>query len=242
MSPAMPGLAPRCAARTRRPLVAAALSLAPALAALATVAVPRSARADAAIETATAKELTKPAERRSGLVFGWTVGVGVAGASGYPNDSAKIGVPMYYDGSDAMGGAGFSIFALYSLSDWLSFGAFYSRANFRSGDWYTSGGGGGIRVDFFPLYYVAPSLRDLAVYGQFGIGTSTLSPTSGTQEPASGTESLLGGGVFYELFLGKGWGGHFAAGPMAEFDAEVTQSNQRFGALFGGRLAFYTGK
>jgi hypothetical protein len=202
----------------------------------------RLALADAAVDTATSRELTRANERRRGLVLGWGVGVGVAGASGYPNDSAKIGVPAYYDGSDAMGGAGFTLFGLYSLSDWLSFGAFYSRANFRSGQWYTFGGGGGIRVDLFPLYYVAPWLRDLGVTGQFGIGTSTLSPTTGNPEPASGTESFLGGGVFYEFNLGKGLGGHWAAGPSLEFDTEVTQSNQRFGLLAGGRVAFYTGR
>jgi len=203
---------------------------------------PRPARADAATDTATAKDLKRAQERRKGLVFGFDIGVGVAGASGYPNDSAKIGVPAYYDGSDAMGGGGFALFAMYSLSDWLSFGAFYSRANFRSGQWYTFGGGGGIKVDLFPLYYVAPWLRDLGVTGQFGIGTSTLSPTYGSQESAAGTESFLGGGVFYEFFLGKGLGGHWTAGPSLEFDSEITQSNQRFGALMGGRVAFYTGR
>jgi hypothetical protein len=218
---------------------AAALVVACAVALLA----PRSARADAAIDAATAKELTKPAERRSGLVFGFGVGAGIAGASGYPNQSAKIGVPSYYDGSDAMVGGGFAVFAMYSLSDWLSFGVFYSRATFRSGDWYTFGGGGGIRVDFFPFYNVAPWLRDMGVTGQFGIGTSTLSPAIfSAHETASGTESFLGGGVFYEFFLGKAMGGHWVAGPTAELDAEVTQSNQRYGGLFGGRVAFYTGR
>ncbi len=206
------------------------------------VAIPRVAHADAAIDTATSKDLKRAQERRKGLIFGFGVGVGVAGASGYPNKSAEIGVPADYSGSDAMGGGGFAVFAMYSLSDWLSFGAFYSRANFRSGDWYTFGGGGGIRVDFFPLYYMAPWLRDLGVTGQFGIGTSTLLPTSGIGEGPSGTESFLGGGFFYEFFLGKAMGGHWVAGPTAEFDTEITQSNQRYGALFGGRVAFYTGR
>jgi hypothetical protein len=200
------------------------------------------ARADAAIEAATAKELTKPAERRSGLVFGFGMGVGIAGASGYPNDSSKIGVPSYYDGSDPMGGGSGVLLAMYSLSDWLSFGAFYTRANFRSGQWYTYGGGGGIRVDLFPFYYLAPWARDLGVYGQFGIGTATLAPTTGSQEASNGTESLLGGGVFYEFFLGRAFHGHWAAGPTFEYDAEVTQSNQRYAGLIGGRVAFYTGK
>jgi hypothetical protein len=206
------------------------------------LAAPSLAHADAATEAATAKELTKPAERRSGLVFGFGVGLGVAGASGYPNDSSKIGDPKYYDGSDAMGGVGGTIFVMGALTDWLSFGAFYARANFRSGDWNSFGGGGGFRVDLFPLYRLYPKLRDLGVYGQFGVGTSTLSPNSGTRESAVGTESLLGGGVFYEFFLGRGLGGHFAAGPTFEYDAEITQSNQRYGALFGGRVAFYTGR
>ncbi len=197
---------------------------------------PASAHADAAIDAATSKLLTRPQDRRRGLIFGWTFGAGIAGASGYPNDSSKIGVPAYYDGSDAMGGIGGTLFAMYSLSDWVSFGAFYSRAQFRSGNWYTFGGGGGIRVDLFPLLYLTPALRDLAIFGQFGIGTSTLSPTSGSQESASGTESFLGVGAFYEFRLGRHWG----IGPSVEYDTEVTQSNQRYGALFGGRVAFYT--
>jgi hypothetical protein len=196
------------------------------------------ARADAAIDAATSKQLTRPQERRKGLIFGWNFGLGIAGASGYPNDSSKVGVPTYYDGSDAMGGAGGTLFAMYSLSDWVSFGVFYSRAQFRSGNWYTYGGGGGFRVDLYPLTYAVPTLRDLGVFGQFGIGTSTLSPTYGTQESASGTESFLGGGVFYEFLLGKHWG----IGPSVEIDSEVTQSNQRYGVLFGGRVAIYTGR
>jgi len=206
------------------------------------IALPTRARADAASDAATAAELTKPAERRSGLVFGFGVGLGLAGASGYPNASSDIGNPTYYDGSDAMGGWGGEVFALGALTDWLSFGAFYARANFRSGQWYSYGGGGGIRVDLFPLYRLYPRLRDLGVYGQFGIGTATLSPTSGDRQSASGTESFLGGGAFYELSLGKAFGGHFVAGPTIELDSEMTQSIERFSVLFGGRVAFYTGR
>jgi hypothetical protein len=216
--------------------------LAPLAFATVVLSAPGLARADSATDAATAKELTKPFERRSGLVFGFGVGLGVAGASGYPNASSRIGDPAYYDGSDAMGGGGGVIFVMGALTDWLSFGAFYARANFRSGAWNTFGGGGGFRVDLFPLYRLYPPLRDLAVFGQFGVGTSTLSPNTGDRESATGTESYLGGGLFYEFFLGKGLGGHFAAGPTLEYDAEITQSNQRYGALFGGRVAFYTGR
>jgi hypothetical protein len=203
---------------------------------------PSLAHADAASEKAAAKDLYKPPERRGGLIFGFGMGVGVAGASGYPNNSSDIGVAAYYDGSNAMGGYGALLFAMGSLSDWLSFGVFYGRENFRSGQWYSYGGGGGFRVDLFPLYYLHPVLRDLGIYGQFGVGTSTLLPTTGTREGANGTESFLGTGAFYEFFLGKAWHGHFAAGPAAELDTQITQSNQRFAGIFGGRVAFYTGK
>ena len=200
------------------------------------------AHADAASDAATAADLTKPAERRSGWAIGFGIGLGVAGASGYPNASSDIGVARYYDGSDAMGGVSGALFVMRSLSDWLSFGVFYSRANFRSEQWNTFGGGGGFRVDLFPLYRLYPPLRDLGIYGQFGIGTSTLSPNYGTRESATGTESYLGGGAFYEFFLGKGLGGHFAAGPTLELDSQITQSNQRYYGLLGGRVVFYTGR
>ena len=217
-------------------------SLGPAIAAFATLSLPALARADAATDAATAKELTRPAERRSGLVVGFGFGVGLAGATGYPNQSSKIGDPTYYDGSDAMGGAGATLFVMGALSDWLNFGAFYTRANFRSGDWSTFGGGGGFRVELFPLYAWCPKLRDVGVFGQFGVGTSTLSPTSGNRLSASGTEMFLGGGVFYEFFLGKGLGGHFGGGPTLEYDVEVTEANERHAGLLGGRIAFYTGR
>jgi hypothetical protein len=205
-------------------------------------AAPSIARADSATDAATAKELSKPPERRSGLVFGFGLGAGVAGASGYPNAESKIGNPTYYDGSDAMGGGGGTVFVMGALSDWLNVGVFYTRANFRSADWTTYGGGGGFRVDLFPLYPWVPKLRDLAVYGQFGIGTSTLTPTSGNREAATGTESFIGGGVFYDFLLGHVGKGHFAAGPTLEYDVELTQANVRYGGLVGGRIAFYTGK
>jgi hypothetical protein len=224
--------------RTRARRVRAALALSAGAAAC----LPASARADAATDSATAKELTHPAERRSGVVLGFGVGIGLAGASGYPNAATKIGDPAYYDGSDVMGGGGGAIFGMGALTDWLNFGFFYTRANFRSGQWNTYGGGGGIRVDFFPLYRLYPRLRDLGVYGQFGIGTDTLSPNYGNREASSGTQSLLGGGVFYEFFLGNGLGGHFAAGPTFEFDAESTQPNERVCALLGWRVALYTGR
>jgi hypothetical protein len=216
--------------------------LALAVAAAAVVFLPSLAQADAATEAATAKELTKPAERRSGVVLGFGVGLGLAGASGYPNSASKIGVPAYYDGSDVMGGWGGGVFLQGALTDWLNFGFFYKRANFRSGQWSSYGGGGGVRVDLFPLYRLYPPLRDLGVSGQFGIGTATLSPISGDREASTGTESFIGAGVFYEFFLGRGLGGHFAAGPTFEYDAEITQSNERHGALFGGRVVLYTGR
>jgi hypothetical protein len=223
----------------------AGIMMRPKLAALAIAVVamgPALARADSATDAATAKELTKPAERRTGVVVGFGLGAGIAGASGYPNAESKIGNPTYYDGSDAMGGGGGTLFVMGAMSDWLSFGVFYTRANFKSANWTTTGGGGGFRVDLFPLYPLGRGFRDIGVYGQFGIGSSTLSPTSGDREPATGTESFMGGGVFYDFWLGKVGPGHFAAGPTLEYDVELTQANERHGALLGGRIAFYAGR
>lgn len=202
---------------------------------------PLPALADAATEGATAKDLAFTPERRAGVVLGFSFGLGLAGASGYPNAASKIGDPAYYDGSDVMAGGGGSLFFMGALNDWLDFGFFYGRANFRSGQWNTYGGGGGVRVEVFPLYRYYPRLRDLGAFGQFGIGTDTLSPVDGSREASSGTQSLLGVGVFYEFSLGKGLGGHFVAGPSFEYDVEATQTNSRECALLGGRVALYTG-
>src|SRR5271170_7138691 len=51
-------------------------------------------------------DIDKPAKRRGGVVLGFELGVGLAGSSGYPNNSNQIGNPDYYAASGLMTGSG----------------------------------------------------------------------------------------------------------------------------------------
>jgi hypothetical protein len=168
-------------------------------------------------------------------------GFGAAGASGYPNSASKIGDPSYYSSSDLMRGSGGSFFLMGALADYVSFGLWFGGGTFESKDWRSTGGGGGLRVEVFPIYTLVPKLRDLGVVGQFGFGSSKLEAKSGLYPPAEASQSFVGTGVFYDFFLFKGLGGHFAGGPSLEYDSIFSPSAERHWGMLGGRIAFYGG-
>jgi hypothetical protein len=190
----------------------------------------------------TAASLPAPHTLRNGLVFGLSFGAGIGRGSGYPNDSSKIGDPSYYSSSGWMGGTGESLFVLGALTDYLSFGFFYQGAVYRSADFRSGGGGGGLRIEAFPLVVVYPRLAGLGVLAEFGIGTAGLDSRKDPSSPAAGgTQSFAGIGAFYEWPFGHLLGGHFAAGPAVEYDAIWTQPFDRSGLLASVRVAFYGG-
>ena len=181
-------------------------------------------------------------KKRAGVVIGLDLGVGLAGASGYPNDSNKIDDPNYYGASGMLTGTGGSIFFMGALADYLNFGFWFGRQSAQNGDWRSSGVGGGFRVEAFPLYTLLPKLSDLGVMAKFGIGSATLDAKRGEYPGADGVQSYLGAGVFYEWSLGRALGGHFALGPTLEFDAIYSRPIERHGLLAGGRFVWYGGK
>ncbi|MGA2449192.1 MAG: hypothetical protein ABTD50_10980 [Polyangiaceae bacterium] len=198
----------------------------------------------AAVPTGDQTAVSLPASHalRNGLVFGFSLGAGFGRGSGYPNDNSKIGDPSYYSSSGWMGGTGESLFVLGALTDSLSFGFFYQGAVYRSADFRSSGAGGGLRVEAFPLVGVAPRFAGLGVLAEFGIGTASLDSTKDPSAPqAGGTQSFGGVGAFYEWSFGHLFGGHFAVGPSVEYDAIWTQPFDRNGLLASLRIAFYGG-
>jgi hypothetical protein len=218
----------------------AVLGAAVALAAL----VPRTALAQYT-QTGTAERASDPKidERttRSGLVVELLFGAGVAGASGYPNNSDQIGDPNYYSSSNLLAGTGGMLFVGGAFADYLTFGVWAGRQTFHSKDWRSTGGGGGFRLEVFPLFALVPSLKNLGVEGQFGIGGTSLQALGGNYPEASGTQSFLGVGAFYEVPLFRALGGHGTIGPSFEYDNIFTQSVDRGSSLLGVRLAFYGG-
>ena len=178
---------------------------------------------------------------RSGLVIALIAGFGVAGSSGYPNSSSQIGDPDYFSSSDLLVGTGSALFVGGALADWLNFGFWIGRESFRSHDWRSTGGGGGFRVEAFPLYSLFPTLKNLGVEAQFGLGSTTLQAQGGNYPEASGTQSFIGLGGFYEIPIFHAIGGHAAIGPTAEYDAIYSTSIARGAGILGIRFAFYGG-
>jgi hypothetical protein len=179
---------------------------------------------------------------RSGVVMGFTFGAGLVGASGYPNDSSKIGDPNYYSASGWMLGTGESLFLMGALTDYLSFGFWYAHANASNGNWRSSGDGGGLRVEVFPLVGILPRLHGLGVLAQFGLGAGNLTAKAPGPLQAEGTQSFATAGVFHEWSFGHFLGGHFAAGPSLEYSAIWSLPFERHGLVATARLAFYGGR
>jgi hypothetical protein len=186
-------------------------------------------------------DMNAPAKVRNGIVLGLTVGAGIAGASGYPNDVTKIGDPTYYSASGAMFGASETVLVMGAISDYLNVGFWYSHAPYKNGDWHSSGDGGGLRLEVFPLIALYPRLAGLGLFSSFGIGGGNLVSSVPGRDEAKGTQSFLAAGAFYEWSFAKFLGGHFAFGPGAEFDEIWSLPFERHGVVATARLVFYGG-
>jgi hypothetical protein len=192
-------------------------------------------------ERVTPPDMDAPARLRSGVVVGLSLGAGVAGASGYPNASSQIGDPAYYSASGFMTGSSGSLFVMGALADYLNFGILFGSGSFRNGDWRSSGGGGGLRVEAFPLIALYPRLAGLGLLGQFGIGGANLVSSNPAHPEASGVQSFLASGAFYEWSFGKLFGGHFGVGPSLDYEVIWSRPFERNGLLAGARIVFYGG-
>lgn len=180
------------------------------------------------------------AERRSGLVIGLSPGIAFAGSSGYPNDLKLINDPAYYSQSPLLVGTSTSIFVMGALTDYLTFGFVVTNARFESPKWKSTGTGFGFRAEVFPLVRLLPTLADTAIYGQGGIGATSLQ-AKGPYPSADGTQSFLGLGVHHEFRFTRMLGGHLSGGPYVEYDAIFAESAERHWLSSGFRLAFYGG-
>ena len=178
---------------------------------------------------------------RSGLVVALMAGWGISGASGYPNNSNQIGDPSYFSSSDLMVGSATGLFIGGALADYLNFGFFFASQSYKSKAWDSKMGGFGFRVETFPLVYAVPTLKNLGVFAQFGIGTEKLDVSAPGYPEASGVQSFLGVGVMYEWKIFTLFGGHAVAGPTLEYDNVFAQSISSGAGVLGGRLAFYGG-
>jgi hypothetical protein len=186
-------------------------------------------------------DLEAPARLRSGVVVGLTLGGGIGSASGYPNAASDINNPTFFSASGFMGGTSGTFFVMGALSDYLSFGFWLGTTMYRNADWRSNGGGGGLRVEAFPLVHLVPALSGLGLMANFGIGGASLQSSNPARPESNGTQSYLGAGAFYEWAFGHMFGGHFAVGPNLEYDAMWSQPFERHGLIASVRIVFYGG-
>jgi hypothetical protein len=188
-----------------------------------------------------ADELEAPHRLRSGAVVGFAVGATVFGASGYPNDVTKIGDPAQYAASGFMLGSSETLFVMGALADYLNFGFWYAHAAASNRDFVSSGDGGGLRVEIFPLIGYRPRFAGLGLLGQFGVGIGSLSLAKEHASVSEGTQSFIAAGAFYEWSFGHFLGGHIEVGPSLEYDAIFSLAFERHGLVASARLAFCGG-
>jgi hypothetical protein len=185
--------------------------------------------------------LDKARERRSGLVIGLSTGPGLMAGKGYPNAASKIDDPRYLAASGVAFGSGSTVMVMGALADYLNFGIWFGGGSWENDDWKMSGGGGGFRVEAFPLFTLVPRLRDLGVLAQFGIGSSEMKAKHGASPGADGAESFIGTGIFYEFRLFNMLGGHFTLAPTIEYQVITSRPYSQNGGMAGVRVAFYGG-
>jgi hypothetical protein len=180
-------------------------------------------------------------ERRAGVVLGFAPGVAFAGASGYPNNQKLVNNPDFYNQTPLLVGYSNTIFLMGAFSDYISVGPMVSWATFDTKDWRSVGWGLGFRIEGFPLLRVVPSLADLSVFTQLGVGTTEARHKGGDYPTADGTSSFAGIGLHHEFRAGRMLGGHAALGPFVEYDAIFSTTAERHWLTAGLRLAFYGG-
>ncbi len=193
-------------------------------------------------DTASAPSTKPPKPLRDGVVLGASLGFGVASASGYPNDVRLNQNPDYYGSTPLLPGYSFSFMFMGALTPYLNVGVWGGGATFENSDWKSVGGGGGLRVEGFPLMafcacVMPPVLANyLGVYAQVGAGSvSTRVKREGNYETVGGVQSFLAAGAFYEVKLGK----MFAIGPDLRYELIASRTSDRHGLILGARLAFY---
>ena len=190
-----------------------------------------------------AKNAPKENER-GGFTVGLTGGFATGTASGYPNDLQKIDDPRYFGAGGAMVGesSGFMIMGAFARE--LSFGIWMNQSAMvsASGKWNSSAYGGGFRLEVFPFGWLLPSLKDLGLIGQFGVGGGSLKANEGTYPGADGIQSYIGAGTFYEWMFAHPGRTRWVIGPSIEYQLVTSRPFERSAVMFGLRFAFYTGR
>ena len=200
----------------------------------------RTGAGEAAARTAMpSAPVEQPAERRAGVMLGLGVAAVVGGATGYPNDVAKIDHAEFYTNTGVgLGGHG-GLWLGWALADWVTFGLTVSAGALGAGGDVLRFAGGGLRVELFPAWLLGGPWQDLGVLFDTGIGfgVADAAGTSGTPLIESGGASHFAAGLFYEGV--RAW--QFSMGPFIAFEHVWSPSMSRPLGCLGWRAVYYSG-
>jgi hypothetical protein len=176
------------------------------------------------------------ASRRSGFVAGLTLGVAAGNASGYPNELAKLGDPLY---ERRTGGAFGGINRLWlggALTDYLVFGLGFAGMGLKHDQTSAAGSAFIFHVEGYPLFYHGRLFQDLSIFGDFGAGGMQI--TGANREKADGgLMSVVGLGTGYEAV--RFW--KFRFGPAVEYWHWWSQTLTMDSVAVEARLTFVGG-
>jgi hypothetical protein len=188
---------------------------------------------------AASAQVEQPAERRAGLMLGLGLAAVVGGATGYPNDVAKIDNADFYTNTGVGVGGHGGLWLGWALADWVTFGLTVSAGALSAGGDVVRFAGGGVRVELFPAWLLDGPWQDLGVLVDAGIGfgVADAAGTSGTPLIESGGASHFAAGLFYEGI--RAW--QFSMGPFVAFEHVWSQSMSRPLGCLGWRAVYYSG-
>ncbi|HKO50477.1 MAG TPA: hypothetical protein VJV79_22295 [Polyangiaceae bacterium] len=176
------------------------------------------------------------ARRRSGFVAGLTLGLAAGSGSGYPNELAKLGDPLYERNTGAAFGGVNRLWFGGALTDYLVFGMGIAGIGMKHDQTSVAGSAFIFHVEAYPLFYRGGVFRDLSIFGDFGAGGMKISGNN-RQEADGGLMSVLGFGAGYEPV--RFW--KFTFGPAVEYWHWFSQTMTMDSVAVEARLTFVGG-
>ncbi len=179
---------------------------------------------------------TAPAERRSGLTVGFTLGGLLGKAAGFPNDAKKIMRASAYTETGVAPGGGATLWVGAALADWLVFGLGGEGTRFSASGANVVNLALDFHVDVFPLYAMGGAYRDvgLAIDTGTGITTGTSTADDSVKLIDGGSVSRIGLGGFFEAWRA----GPVTIGPSLSGDYAWSASSRRGTFMLGLRTTF----
>ena len=183
---------------------------------------------------------TEAPKYRGGFAMGLSLGFGLGSIAGYPNDVTKIGYARNYTVTGLRPSGGGGLWLGGALTDWFTFGVGVQGGRLlATGTNKTSVGGLIFHMEGYPLFSLGGRWRDVGVMLDAGTGTVSVTPESPSNAAKlvdSGSASLVGGGVFWEI--GRLW--LLRGGPFVSADYYWSESVRRPAIFLGWRTALYT--